>query len=60
VTTEASHAAAAPETLAQLREAIETGTYEIPASAVADAIISFFARNDTGGADVTDDPDEER
>lgn len=59
MTTEASHTAA-PETLAQLREAIESGTYEIPASAVADAIISFFARNDTGGAAVTDDPDEER
>jgi len=59
VTTGAPHAAA-PETLAQLREAIETGEYEIPASAVADAMISFFARDETGGADTTDDPDEER
>lgn len=38
--------AADPEALARLRADIEAGDYEIPAMAVADAIISFFDRAD--------------
>ena len=35
-----------PEVIARLRRAIQDGEYRVPASDVADAIISFFDRSD--------------